>query len=105
MEERLEAVLKRYHEIESELMDPEIMQDFKKVSTLSKEQSTLEELVKKYEEYKKAQNAIKEAKSLVNDPELREMAELELTENQEKLETITSYIFFSYSTPPTFRNP
>ena len=41
MEERLEAVLKRYHEIESELMDPEIMQDFKKVSTLSKEQSTL----------------------------------------------------------------
>jgi len=89
MEERLEAVLKRYHEIESELMDPEIMQDFKKVSTLSKEQSTLEELVKKYEEYKKAQNAIKEAKSLVNDPELREMAELELTENQEKLETIT----------------
>ncbi len=89
MEERLEAVLKRYHEIENELMNPEIMQDFKKINTLSKEQRTLEELVKKYEEYKTTQNVIKEAKSLINDSELREMAELELIENQEKLEVIT----------------
>lgn len=89
MEERLEAVLKRYHELESELMDPEIMQDFKKVSKLSKEQRNLEDLVKKYEEYKATQNAIKEAKTLISDPELHEMAEMELTENQEKLATIT----------------
>ena len=46
--------------------------------------------MKKYEEYKKAQNAIKEAKSLVNDPELREMAELELAENTAALEKIKS---------------
>ena len=89
MEERLEAILKRYHEIEKELMEPEVMQDFKKVSKLSKEQRALEELVKKYEEYKSALVAIEEAKSLINDPELREMAEMELEENNAKLESIT----------------
>lgn len=89
MENRLEAILKRYKEIESELMDPEVMQDFKKVSKLSKEQSNLEELVNKYQEYKNTIEKIKEAKSLVNDQELREMAELELAEQNEKLSILT----------------
>lgn len=90
MEERLEAILKRYHEIESELMKPEIMQDFKLVSKLSKERSDLEELVHKYDEYKDAIEKIAEAKSLMNDAELREMAEMELEEQNERLTKITS---------------
>lgn len=90
MEERLEAILKRYHEIENELMDPEVMQDFKKVSKLSKERSDLEELVNKYDEYKDASEKIVEAKSLMNDAELREMAEMELEEQNERLAKITS---------------
>lgn len=90
MEERLEAILKRYHEIETELMEPEVMQDFKKVSKLSKERSGLEELVKKYDEYKDANEKIVEAKSLMNDTELREMAEMELEEQNERLAKITS---------------
>ncbi len=89
MEERLEAILKRYHDIEEELMNPEVMQDFKKVSKLSKEQSDLETIVKKYEEYKETMTRISDAKSLMNDPELREMAELELTEQNEKLGLLT----------------
>ncbi len=90
MEERLEAILKRFNEIQEELMDPEVMQDFKKVSKLSKEQSGLEEIVKKYEEYKDAQTKISDAKSLMNDSELREMAEIELEEQNTRLVTITS---------------
>lgn len=90
MESRLEAILKRYQEIETELMDPEVMQDFKKVSKLSKERSELEEIVKKYEEYKDANEKIVEAKSLMNDAELREMAEMELEEQNERLLKITS---------------
>ncbi len=90
MEERLEAILKRYHEIENELMKPEVMQDFKEVSKLSKEQSNLEEIVKKYEEYKSANEKILEAKSLMNDIDLREMAELELEEQTENLSKITN---------------
>lgn len=89
MESRLEAILKRFNEIQKELMDPEVMQDFKKVSKLSKEQSDLESIVKKYEEYKDANEKIAEAKSLMNDAELREMAELELEEQTERLDKIT----------------
>lgn len=90
MEERLEAILKRYKEIETELMSPDVMADFKIVSKLSKEQRDLEEIVKKYEEYKDANEKIKEAKSLMSDTELREMAELELEEQNERLTKITS---------------
>ena len=89
MEERLEAILKRYREIKEELMKPEVMQDFKIVSKLSKEQSDLEELVNKYDEYKDALSKIADAKSLVNDPEMREMAEMELEEQNNRLEIIT----------------
>ncbi len=89
MEERLEAILKRFHEIQEELMQPDVMQDFKKVKELSKEQSDLESIVNKYNEYKDANEKIKEAKSLMNDAELREMAELELEEQTSRLESIT----------------
>lgn len=90
MEERLEAILKRYKEIENELLSPEVMADFKIVNKLSKEQSDLEEIVKKYEEYKDANEKIREAKSLMNDRDLREMAEIELAEQNERLANITS---------------
>ncbi len=89
MEERLEVIYKRFNEIEQLLMSPEIMGDFKKVSKLSKEQSDLREIVDKYEEYKETKKGIEESKSLLNDSELKEMAELELTELQTNLEKIT----------------
>lgn len=89
MENRLEAILKRYHEIEEELLKPEVVEDFKLVSKLSKEQRDLEELVKKYDEYKETNKAIEDAKSLMNDAELHDMAEIELLEQTEKLEKIT----------------
>ena len=88
MKEKLESIKKRYEEITALLMDPEIMNDFNKIKSLSKEQSDLKEIVDKYEEYEIAEKHLKEAKEVVNDPELREMAELEIAENTEKLEKI-----------------
>lgn len=90
MKERLESIKKRYDEINEELMKPEVMSDFKKVNSLSKEQSDLKEIVLKYEEYETCENNIQEAKALINDPDLREMAELEISENSEKLEKVTN---------------
>lgn len=88
METRLESILERYHIIAQELMNPEVMSDFNKVKKISKEQSDLKETVEKYEEYKKTKANIEEAKTLIADPELKEMAELELAENTEKLEKL-----------------
>ncbi len=88
MEERLETIRLRYQEIAKELLKPEIMSDFKKIKDLSKEQSDLKEIVDKYEEYKECKKNITESKSLLNDDELKEMAELEISENEEKLEKL-----------------
>ena len=88
MKERLEKIKERYEELSKELMDETTMKDFKKVSKLSKEQSDLKEIVSKYEEYEKCLSDIAEAKTLVNDPDFREMAELEIEDKQKKSEQL-----------------
>ena len=88
MKERLESIKERYQEITNELTNPEIMSDFQKIKKLSKEQSDLKEIVDKYEEYETAENNLAEAKTLINDPELHDMAELEIEENTAKLAQI-----------------
>ncbi len=89
MIERLETILEKYNELQKELTNPEIISDYNKLKTLSKESSDLEETVKKYEEYKETIKAIEEAKALLKDEELKDLATLELETNKEKLETIT----------------
>ena len=88
MKERLESIKARYEELTTLLMDPEIMSDFNKIKALSKEQSDLKEIVDKYKEYETAEEHLKEAKEVLNDSELREMAELEIEENTAKLEQL-----------------
>ncbi len=78
MKEKLESIKARYKEVNEQLMQPDIMSDFKKLKTLSKEQSDLKEIVLKYDELLECEKNIEEAKSLVNDPDFREMAELEI---------------------------
>ncbi len=88
MKERLESIKARYEELTTLLMNPEIMSDFNKIKALSKEQSDLKEIVDKYKEYETAEEHLKEAKEVLNDSELREMAELEIEENTAKLEQL-----------------
>ena len=83
MFDRLEVISKRYHQISELMTDMSVISDIKKLTALSKEQKSLEKIVLKYNEYQNAINAIDEYKELVHDedPELREMAELELETN------------------------
>lgn len=90
MEEKLESIKIRYQEVTEELMKPEVMNDFKKVKELSKEQSDLREIVEKYEELNTCKKAVEEAKELLNDADFKEMAELEITENTEKIEKLNA---------------
>lgn len=90
MEEKLESIKARYQEVTEELMKPDVMNDFKKVKELSKEQSDLRDIVEKYEELKSCKKAIEDAKELLNDADFKEMAELEITENTEKIEKLNS---------------
>lgn len=89
MFERLDAIVNKYNELQKNLTDPEIMSDYNKIKVLSKESSDLEETVKKYEEYKYTLSEIEDAKILMKDEELREVAAEELERLKEKLEKIT----------------
>ncbi len=89
MFERLEVIKNKYDELQIELQKPEIVSDYNKLKSLSKEASDLEETVNKYQEYRNVEQSLEEAKSLMKDPELKEMAELEYAELKTKLEAIT----------------
>lgn len=86
MIERLETIARRYEELNEILMDPSIASDINKMTEASKEQASLETAYHLYQEYKKVLSGIEEAKELLkeNDPEIKEMAELELSELEEK---------------------
>ncbi len=86
MIERLESIARRYEELSEILMDPSIASDIKKMTEASKEQASLEAAVNLYNEYKQIISGIEEAKELLkeDDPEIREMAELEISELEER---------------------
>ena len=90
MFERLEAIKVRYEELTEELSKPEVLGDYNQLKKLSKEQKDLEETYVKYKEYQKVINNIEEAKMLVNDPEMGEMAKLELEEASARKEILIS---------------
>ena len=88
MIERLEIIQKRYDELVEELAKPEILADYTKTMELSKEKGRLENTVSKYKELKDTQEEISGLKEMVNDPEMGEMARMELETAQENLKKI-----------------
>ena len=84
MFERLEDIKNRSEFITNELTKPEVISDIAKTTKLSKEQSDLSEILQCYNEYLKAKEDYKEAKELVNDPELGEFAKAEEEKQLEK---------------------
>lgn len=90
MFERLDLILKRYQEITQLLMDPEVSADIKKMTALMKEQRSLEKTVETYQNYLSKQDQIEGLKLMAEDtdPEISEMASLELIEIESALEQL-----------------
>lgn len=88
MEERLKFIEEKYQSLNEELAKPDVLSDYNKMKKLSQEKSSLESIVEKYHEYTKCVEDIKELKSLVNDPDMGEMASIELEEKQNRLPNI-----------------
>lgn len=86
---RLDTIETKYNELQQDLTNPEIISDYNKLKTLSKESRDLEEIVNKYHEYKETAKGIEDARELMKDEELKEMASLEHEELKAKLEEIT----------------
>jgi len=78
LKDKLKPFVDRYDEINKLLSSIEIIQDIKKMTALSKEQSSLESIVKVTHEYIQTIDDIEENKSLLEDSELGELAKEEL---------------------------
>ncbi|GAB3329353.1 peptide chain release factor 1 [Marivirga atlantica] len=83
MIDRLEAIKDRFEEVGQLMVQPDAMADMKKYTELSKEYADLEKVVVEFNAYKKVLDDIQQAKEILEaekEPELREMAKMELDE-------------------------
>ena len=92
MIEKLEPIVRRYEEIESDMADPEVVVNYEKVQALAKERASLEELVNIARNYRQLLEEIADLEALIQEgtePELAQMAREELESNRALLETVT----------------
>ncbi len=95
MLKKLEAIHKRFLEIEEEMNNPSVMSDMKKYIKLSKDYKELQRIIKAYFEYKNTIDNITSAKEILKtekDEEFRDMAKLELTELNNRKEDLEEEI-------------
>ena len=85
MFQKLEDVEKKYEDLTQKISDPEIIASQNNWRTYMKEHAEIEPIVIKYREYKKAKKQYEEAREMMNDPELKDLAEIEMLENKEKM--------------------
>ena len=78
--DKLTPFINRYNELGEMLSSPDITSDIKRMTELSKEQSSLLPIVEKAKEYKTLISDIADTKEMLSDAEMGEMAKEELKE-------------------------
>ncbi|HKM19150.1 MAG TPA: peptide chain release factor 1 [Aliarcobacter sp.] len=94
LKDKLQPFITRSQEIANQLMSPDIASDIKKMTTLSKEQSSIEKIVEKAKEYIKVLEDIEENRSMLDDSELGDLAKEELKELEQKKPILEDEIKF-----------
>lgn len=94
MFEKLEAVEKRYEELTKMISDPEVISNQSEWQKLMKEHASIEDVVLKFREYKKVKESMDEAKEMMEDKELKELAEAEYYGAKEELPKIEEELKF-----------
>ena len=92
--EKLEAILERYHYLEEQLSDPEVVADMNKFKKVSKEYKGLQEIIDTYNVYKELLGNIETAEEMLSedDTEMQQMAKTELEDLMPKKEEIEEKI-------------
>ena len=94
LKDKLQPFIARFEEITNLLMSPDITSDIKRMTSLSKEQSSIESIVNKAKEYIKVLEDIEENKLMLDDSELGELAKEELKELEIKKPILEDEIKF-----------
>ena len=88
MLDKILQIEKKYKELGETLSDPAVIQDYKKFRDLSKQRKSMEETVNLYYEWKKATDAIADAKEMLHsehDEEMKALIKAEIEENEAKI--------------------
>ena len=85
MFQKLEAVEKRYEELNKKISDPEIIARTSEWTGYMKEHAEIEEVVLKYKEYKKVLQQLSDAEAMLSDPEMKELAEEDIKSAKEQI--------------------
>ncbi len=87
MIDRLEETLKKYNELQEKLQQEEVIQNINLLTELSKQASSMEEVVNVYKKYKEILKNIEDDKELLKDEDLKDIAkdELQQLENEKIL--------------------
>ncbi|NOQ31549.1 MAG: peptide chain release factor 1 [Helicobacteraceae bacterium] len=92
LSEKLTPFITRYDELSAQLCTPEVASDIKKMTALSKEQSSISDIVDKAHEYKQVLADIADNKELLGDPELSDLAKEELKELEPQIPELEAEI-------------
>jgi peptide chain release factor 1 len=87
MFDRLDQLEARYNDLSLQMSDPATLQDQKKFQAIAKQHRDMEPTVEKFREYCSIKQAIADDKTMLNDsdPDIKEMAQLELLELEPRL--------------------
>ncbi|MCL2593812.1 MAG: PCRF domain-containing protein, partial [Defluviitaleaceae bacterium] len=95
MFDKLQELEIKYGELSEKINSPETIADQNLFRTLMKEYSNLTPIIEKFVEYRSTNEAIAEAKEMLNenlDDDFKQMVKEELKENQEKIEVISEQL-------------
>ena len=90
MTDKLNAVSKKFEALEARLASSDAVSDMNEYKRLMKEHKELLPVYEKYSEYKRVEASLSEAREILSmgDSELKELAEAEIEESEEKLKVI-----------------
>src|SRR5258705_6931630 len=92
--EKLEAVARRFSEVENLLCSPSVLANHQKLQQLNKERSEIEPVIHAFNEWREVDRKIKEDKEALGDPDLRALAEEELPTLEKRAVTLEENIRF-----------
>ncbi len=88
MREKLVEILAKFESIEQQLMDPATSSQPAELQRLGKARAEIEGMVSTIRQHQKAEQDLREAETLLGDPEMKEMAQEEIPQLKTKIETL-----------------
>lgn len=89
MFDKLELLIEKFEQLESKIIDPEIMKDMNVWQKLAKEHGDLKPIVEKYREYSKNKKDLEDAKEMLReglDDDMKELVKEEISNLEDEIE-------------------